>query len=277
MRTKLKFVAAEMEGQELSTGMGGFAPKYLRIADELRREIRAGIHKPGDRMPAETTLVDRFRVSLPTIRQALGVLRAEGLVESRQGIGTFVKEDRRLQRRSRHRYGRARSDRQLLTSQFRHDIVFAGQEPAPDYVAEIMSIEPSTPVVVRRRVLHDKQTDRVEEIGASYIPTEFSAGTFLEKPQVVPKALFLCVEDLSGKRYCYARDRWVSRSATPDEASVLELPPGGQVIHVVHAAEADDGTVLEVSESIWPADRITVIDEYPITPDAEDPTAPSDI
>ena len=33
-----------------------------------------------------------------------------------------------------------------------------------------------------------------------------------------------------------------------------------QVVHVVHAAEADDGSVLEVSESIWPSDRVAIID-----------------
>src|SRR5215217_1972279 len=106
-------------------------------------------------MPAETALLERFRVSLPTIRQALGVLRAEGLVESRQGIGTFVKESRRLQRRSRHRYGRARSDKQLLTSHLRHEIVFAGTAPVPAYIAECMQIEPESPVVIRRRLLRD--------------------------------------------------------------------------------------------------------------------------
>jgi DNA-binding GntR family transcriptional regulator len=261
----------------MTDGPGGFAPKYHRVAAELRREIRNGVYVPGERMPAETTLVERFRVSLPTIRQALGVLRAEGLIESRHGIGTFVKEDRRLQRRSRHRYGRARSDKQLLTSHLRHEITFAGRQPAPTHFAEAMEVEPDTEVVVWRRLLHDKQTDRVEEIGASYMPVEIAAGTFLEDIQVVPKALFLYVEDLCGKQYHYARDRWIARSATPEEASILELPPGGQVIHVVHTAEAEDGTVLEVSESIWPAERITIIDEYAISPDAEEPAAPSEI
>jgi DNA-binding GntR family transcriptional regulator len=265
------------ERMGMTTGLGGFAPKYQRIADQLRREIREGIYSAGERMPAETTLVDRFRVSLPTVRQALNVLRAEGLIESRHGIGTFVKEDRRLQRRSRHRYGRARSDKQLLTSHLRHEITFAGRQPVPSHIAEVMGLEPGDEVVARHRVLHDKQTDRVEELGASYIPVSIAAGTFLEERQVVPKALFLCIEDLSGKQYHHARDRWIARSATPEEATLLNLPPGGQVVHVVHAAAAEDGTVLEVSESIWPADRVTIIDEYPISPEAEELPTPSEI
>jgi GntR family transcriptional regulator len=261
----------------MTSGAGAFAPKYQRIADELRRDISNGTYQPGDRMPAETALLERFRVSLPTLRQALGVLRAEGLIESRHGIGTFVKEDRRLQRRSRSRYGRARADQQLLTSHLRHEITFAGRQQVPAHIAEVMRVDPGTEVVVRRRNLHDRQTDRIEELGASYIPVEIAGGTYLEQPQVVPKALFLCLEDLAGKRYAYARDRWISRSAAPQEAVLLGLPPGGQVIHVIHAGEAEDGAVLEVSESIWPADRVIIIDEYPISPDAEDQSAPSEI
>jgi GntR family transcriptional regulator len=132
-------------------------------------------------------------------------------------------------------------------------------------------------VVVRRRVLHDKQTDRVEEIGASYIPTEIAAGTFLEQPQVVPKALFLCVEDLTGKKYHHANDRWVARNASPEEAALLGVAQPVQVIHVVHTAEAEDGTVLEVSESVWPAERIVILDDYPIESGPDDPTTRSDV
>lgn len=239
-------------------------PKYLRIADALRAQIQAGQLKAGDRLPAESVLKDDYRVSLLTLRQAVGVLRAEGLLQSRQGIGTFVVESRRRQRRSRNRYGRARGDQKLLTADLRHDIVSAGIEPAPANVAEAMDIEPGTELVVRRRHLSDKDTGRLEEIGASYIPTDIAKGTYLEDLDVVPKALFLCVEELSGKQYAYAHDSWVSRLATSDEADLFDVADNMHVLHVVHTARADDGTVLEVSESIWPADRVRFVDEYDI-------------
>jgi GntR family transcriptional regulator len=260
----------------MTSGVGAFAPKYQRIADALRQDIRAKKLAPGERLPAETDLLARFNVSLPTLRQALGVLRAEGLIESKHGIGTFVKETHRLQRRSRHRYGRARDDQKLLTSHLRHEIVSAGREDVPEHIAELLPAK-TKKVVVRRRHLFDKETGRPEEIGASYIPSSFAAGTYLEKPTVVPKALFLCIEDLSGKKYSFARDRWVARMATSDEAGILELPPGSPVAHVIHAAEADDGTILEISESIWPADRVMILDEYPITAEAETPAAESEV
>jgi GntR family transcriptional regulator len=255
----------------------GRGPKYHRIADALRAEIQSGELEAGKKLPAETALVSRFGVALPTLRQALGILRAEGLIESRHGIGTFVKEARRRQRRSRNRYGRARDDQQLLSADFEHRIVAAGREPAPPYVAEAMEIEPGTEVVVRRRHLHDKETGQLEEIGASYLTVEVAGGTFLEEPTVVPKALFLCVEDLSGQQYTHARDAWVSRLPTAAEADLFSLAPGAPVLHVTHTARAAEGNVLEISESIWPADRVMFIDEYEIPEHGQAPAARSDV
>jgi GntR family transcriptional regulator len=252
------------------------APKYQRIADELRRQIRDGRYQPNTRIPAETELTEQFSVSLPTIRQALAALRAEGLVESRQGIGTFVKDSRKLRRRSRHRYGRARADQKLLTSHLRHEIVSAEVEPVPPHIAD--AFPGDTPeVVVRRRILRDLNTGRAEEIGASFIPASIAAGTYLAQPTVVPKALFLCLEDLSGQRYAYARDRWEVRPPTAAEATTLGLAAGAAVVHLIHTAESGEGDVLEVSESVWPAERVVILDEYEVPSDADADTSGSEI
>ncbi len=101
------------------------------------------------------------------------------------------------------------------------------------------------------------------------MPSEIARGTFLEEPTVVPKALFLCVEDLSGKRYAHARDRWEIRMPSANEADLLDLSPGAAVLHVVHSAYAADDSVLKVSESVWPADRVTILDEYDISRDPD--------
>ncbi|MGN9779715.1 UTRA domain-containing protein [Micromonospora sp. H33] len=155
--------------------------------------------------------------------------------------------------------------------------MYAGRAPLPAHIAEVMGAEPGSEVVIRRRHLFDRETGRPEEIGASYIPMEIAGGTFLEEPTVVPKGLFLCIEDLSGKRYTTARDQWVARLPTAEEASALSLPLGAPVMHVIHVARAEDGTILEVSESVWPADRIMVIDEYDVEPTATEPEAPSEV
>lgn len=253
----------------MSDDLGATAPKYQRIASALRSDLRSGTYGPGDRLPAETALMERFKVSLPTLRQAIGLLRAEGLVESRHGIGTFVRENRRLTRRSRHRYGAARGRAGLLNAYLRHEITFAGRGPVPERIAEAMGIPAGEEVVIRRRRLFDRDSGRLEEIGASYLPVAIAAGTFLERPDVVPKALFRCVEEITGRRYTTALDRWVARLASSEEAGAFELPSGAPVLHVIHAARDENGEVLEVSESIWPADRVVFLDEYDIPADAE--------
>lgn len=61
-----------------------------RVATLLSREIEAGEATPGSRLPTEQQLADKFGVSRNVIREAIAQLRADGMVEARQGIGAFV-------------------------------------------------------------------------------------------------------------------------------------------------------------------------------------------
>lgn len=238
-------------------------PKYHRIAEAIRQQVRAGSLKPGQRLPAETAIAEQYDASVPTVRQAMNVLRSEGVIDSRHGIGTFVKNEQRLQRRSRNRYGEARGRQGLLNDAFRHEITAAGPEPLPKHIAEAMGVPAGTTVIVRRRSLYD-DANQLQELGASYLPADFAAGTYLAEPVVVPKALFKCVEELSGRSYRHATDQWVARPATPVEADSFRLTVGAYVLHVVHTARDKANKVLEVSESVWPADRVMFIDDYDI-------------
>src|SRR5262249_4074792 len=101
---------------------------------------------------------------------------------------------------SRHRYGRARADQQLLPSHLRPELTFAGRQPVPDHIAETMNVEPAAEVVSRRRGLRDKQTGRVEELGASYLPVATRAAPTSNNPRWY-QALFLYEEELSGRHY----------------------------------------------------------------------------
>lgn len=59
----------------------------------LAEEIRAGVHADGSRLPGEHALRERFGVSRTTVRQALGVLGEQGLIETHAGIGSIVTFD----------------------------------------------------------------------------------------------------------------------------------------------------------------------------------------
>jgi GntR family transcriptional regulator of arabinose operon len=66
--------------------------KYHTLKETLKKEILAGTYQPGDKMPSEYQLVERFHVSRHTVRKALSILEEEGYVLAVHGKGTFCTE-----------------------------------------------------------------------------------------------------------------------------------------------------------------------------------------
>ncbi len=74
----------------------GFRPaRRERLADilyeQILEQITSGIFGEGDRLPSENEICKAFEVSRPVVREALMRLQADGVLTSRQGVGTFVK------------------------------------------------------------------------------------------------------------------------------------------------------------------------------------------
>ncbi|MFV8819843.1 GntR family transcriptional regulator [Haliea sp. E17] len=65
-------------------------PLYLQVAGILRDEIVTGVYPVGAKLPTEDGLCERFAVSRYTVREALRLLREDGLVTSRKRAGTIV-------------------------------------------------------------------------------------------------------------------------------------------------------------------------------------------
>lgn len=63
-----------------------------QISEALRQSIRAGDYPPGTKLPSEAQLTLAHGVSRTVVREAVAALRADGLVEPRQGAGVFVLE-----------------------------------------------------------------------------------------------------------------------------------------------------------------------------------------
>lgn len=61
-----------------------------KLATQVRQEIGAGAFKPGDRLPTEREMSESYGVSRAIVREAMGRLKQDGLVVSRQGSGVFV-------------------------------------------------------------------------------------------------------------------------------------------------------------------------------------------
>lgn len=66
------------------------AHKYKQVADALRADILDGVYQKRMLLPTEQLLCQRFDVSRQTVRQALSVLAAEGMIERRQGSGSHI-------------------------------------------------------------------------------------------------------------------------------------------------------------------------------------------
>ena len=63
---------------------------YEEVMVRLARLVHEGSLQPGDRLPPERTLAERMHVSRATLREALRVMRLQGLIISRQGAGNFI-------------------------------------------------------------------------------------------------------------------------------------------------------------------------------------------
>lgn len=65
-------------------------PPYLRIADDLRRDIASGRYPVGEMLPSAGDIAARYGVAKMTVSNAIGLLRDEGLVQTRQGSPSMV-------------------------------------------------------------------------------------------------------------------------------------------------------------------------------------------
>lgn len=118
---------------------------WRQIVDSLRADIEAGRLGPGDQLPIEPELAERFKVNRHTVRRALAVLAERGLLEIEQGRGTFVRQTTipyMLGRRTRfsanlHAQGRGPS----------HQLLTARQDIASSHVAAELDLAEGAPVV----------------------------------------------------------------------------------------------------------------------------------
>jgi GntR family transcriptional regulator len=68
-----------------------YEPAYAQLANILREQVAKGIYQPGQRLPSEAILCKSYNVSPMTVRRAINLLIDQGVVNTIQGKGTFVK------------------------------------------------------------------------------------------------------------------------------------------------------------------------------------------
>ena len=67
-------------------------PTYIRMASGLRQALANGEYRPGERFPSVRTLAAEYGVANATAARAVGLLRRAGVIASRPGVGTVVRD-----------------------------------------------------------------------------------------------------------------------------------------------------------------------------------------
>lgn len=235
-------------------------PVYRQIADQLRNAITQGEFTPGAKLPSERVLMDRYQTSRVTVRQAIAVLGAEGLIDVEHGRGVFVRSRPPLRRLGRERLGRR--EREAGKGAFLSDAMAAGREAsaevevargvAPPEVAERLHLSQGDQVLIRRRrMLADGQP---VQLATSYLPLQLVEGTQIEQADTGTGGTYARLEEL-GHRLGRFQEDLSARMPLPDEARALRLGAGVPVIRVVRTAFDEQGAPVEVNEMVLAADR----------------------
>ena len=141
---------------------------YIQIADELRTNIEEAVYQPGDKLPTEKNLSDRFNVNRHTIRNAIAVLKEEGLIRVDRGRGMFVaKTPIKYPIGERVRYNESLEAQGIKAS---YEKLKAIEIPAEGAIADALKIDIGAPVILIERI--GLANDRPISIGSSYFPSE---------------------------------------------------------------------------------------------------------
>jgi GntR family transcriptional regulator len=234
---------------------------YRRIADALRVAIESGDLAPGDKVPSETELMSRYGVAGGTVRQAIGVLRGEGVVVAEHGRGVFVRARPRIRRLSYDRFARrhraegkaaylAEAEQENATP--RVDVQFVGRGPVDADAADRLGVERDARVLVRRRLYFSDE--QPTEIATSYVSWELADGTPIVDENPGPGGIYARIEE-QGHQLGHFTEEVTARMPTPDEAAALRLAPGTPVFRLLRCAYDEQGDPVEVCDTVMSADE----------------------
>jgi GntR family transcriptional regulator len=264
-------------------------PMYWRIAQDLRQEIECGKLRPGQQLPTELELRERYGTSRNTIRDAVKWLTNRALVETRPGQGTFVVERQdsfvtTLSADAKTGLGGGEGVAAESEVNARGHTVASGTPRveilrADDTIAGRLDVPTGTQVLSRHQPRYIDDTPW--SLQTSFYPMELvtrGALRLIAAEDIAEGTVTYLHEQLGLVQAGY-RDTILVRSPDESEAKFFRLPDDGRISVVVILrtgyADSPDGLVpFRVTVSVYPADRNQFIMNSGAVPDELVPSRP---
>lgn len=228
----------------------GRLPLYQQLADTLRQEVIDGKHRPGDRFPSENVLADDYEMATGTVRQALGQLVSEGLLERIHGRGTFVRRPNFDQSLFRFFRFRGASGESIIPES---RILKRTIEVMPSYVSRQLGVDDATEgISISRLRLIDNMPVQIEEI---WLPHEPFC-SLMDIPLGKMGALLYPVYDAHcNKLVAQATESLTAEIASALHSRVLQVDVGTPLMIIERTAKDYSGAPLEWRRSRGRADQ----------------------
>lgn len=208
-----------------------FSPLYRQIKDFLIGSLERGEWGPGDAIPSEGELAQRFNVSQGTVRKAIDEMAAENLLVRRQGKGTFVATH--SDPRSFYRFLRLVPDDGVAVPAA-SDPFFCQRIESSDEVAAVLGLKPGAPVVhVKRLLRFSGETVVFDQI---YLAGDLFEGLTLEALRGGERSLYSLFESDFGVRMINAEEHLRAVAADQESASMLGVAVGDPLLLVERTA-----------------------------------------
>ncbi|MFF4869374.1 GntR family transcriptional regulator [Streptomyces sp. NPDC000961] len=217
------------------------------IAQDLRTQISTGHLKPGTRLPSEPKLATHYKVSTPTIRQALALLQAEGLIEKSHGKGNFV---RPLLRRITYTSGA----RIPLAPDLQTTIRTTNLR-ARGHLRSLLRVSAGSPLTEFLCLSHDGQCPH--SLARIYIPRDLTPAEIPGESSWPQGVASLLPE--SRPALAEVQESVCARLPTPLEAATLRISSTLAVLTITRVAADTTGRVVEAALLVLPGDRTEAV------------------
>jgi GntR family transcriptional regulator len=204
-----------------------FRPLYDQIKILLTQSLIGGEWKPGEAIPSEIELAQRFGVSQGTVRKAIDQLAAENILIRRQGKGTFVGTYTEPQ--YQYRFLRVLpngGDKHHPTTRF----IDVKKGKATAEVARVLNLKPGAPICTVRRVLVFKDKPLILDeviVSAANFP-----GLTLAKVEESKGSIYSFFETAYGIRMIRAEERLSAVAADAFTAEQLDVEEGSPLLSI---------------------------------------------